>query len=120
MRLLFDENFDNDLMRGLLSRAPYINSVRAQDVIQGVADDGVLQWAADDERVLLTHDVNSMPRHCRERWDDGDMIAGIIYVERIIPIGPAIERILALLNESNQADWLDRVEYVTRGGMSPV
>ena len=118
MLLLLDENFDNDLMRGLLVRAPEFNVVRVQDVIQGVTDDEVLQWAADNARILLTHDMNSMPAHCRDRWEDGLVIAGIIYVEQIIPIGTAIERILSLLKDSDPADWADRVEYVTRGGVS--
>ena len=120
MRLLLDENFDNDLMRGLLARSPEFNIIRAQDVIQGVSDSRVLQWAAEDERILLTHDMNSMPEHCQNRWDDGLSISGLIYVEQIIPIGHAIERILAILDDSDQIDWVDRVEYVTRGSISTV
>ena len=118
MRLLLDENFDNQLMRGLAARVPEFDLVRAQDVITGVPDDSVLQWAAENERILLTHDKNSMPEHCRNRWDDGHSIAGIIYVEQIIPIGHAIEQILVLLNDTEQFDWIDRTEYVTRGSIS--
>ena len=118
MRLLIDEDFNNDLMRGLLARAPKHDFVRAQDAIQGFPDDDVLQWANENQRLLLTHDTNSMPEHCQDRWVNGLSIAGIIYVEQIISIGPAIERILFLLNDTAQGDWNDRTEYVTRGTVS--
>ncbi len=56
MKLLADEN-DNTLVRGLLRRRPSINIVRVQDVgLSGENDPIILAWAAQENRILLTHD----------------------------------------------------------------
>jgi hypothetical protein len=58
IRLAADENFNNDIVRGILRRAPEIDIVRVQDAGLAMADDPtVLEWAAQMWRVLLTHDV---------------------------------------------------------------
>jgi predicted nuclease of predicted toxin-antitoxin system len=52
---LADENFNNDIIPGLRRRLPDIGLLRVQDVgIAEVGDDVVLEWAADQNRVLLT------------------------------------------------------------------
>lgn len=43
MRILLDENFDNDLLRGLLIRIPNLDYVRVQDVMEGADDPRVLE-----------------------------------------------------------------------------
>ena len=55
-----DENFNNDIVRGLLRRKPDLDIVRLQDVdLSGADDPTVLEWAAQENRVLLTHDVTT-------------------------------------------------------------
>ena len=39
LRLAFDENLNNDILRGLLRRAPALDIVRVQDADLGGADD---------------------------------------------------------------------------------
>jgi predicted nuclease of predicted toxin-antitoxin system len=64
MKLLADENLDNTIIRGLLRRNPIIDILRVQDVgLSGVDDPAVLAWAADDNRILLTHDVATITRY---------------------------------------------------------
>jgi hypothetical protein len=47
LRFLVDEDFDNDIMRGMLRQLPTLDIVRAQDVgISGTPDPIVLEWAA--------------------------------------------------------------------------
>ena len=57
LRLAADENFNHDIVRGLLRREPGLDIVRIQDVgLSGADDPTVLEWAAQEGRVLLTHD----------------------------------------------------------------
>ena len=64
LRLTADENFNNDIIRGLRRRNPTIDLVRVQDAgLSGAADAAVLEWAAAENRVLLTHDVSTMTRY---------------------------------------------------------
>ena len=58
LRFAADENFNGDIIRGLLRRKPDLDVVRMQDVGLSGADDGtVLEWAALQGRVVITHDV---------------------------------------------------------------
>ena len=61
LRWLADENFDNDILRALFRRKPGIDALRARDVgLMGIGDEGLLAWAAEQDRVLLTHDVSTL------------------------------------------------------------
>jgi predicted nuclease of predicted toxin-antitoxin system len=60
LKLAADENFNGDVLRGLLCRVPSLDLVRVQDAgLSGADDVTVLEWAAWEGRVLLTHDVTT-------------------------------------------------------------
>ena len=68
LRLAADENFDNDILRGLLRRQPNLDIVRVQDIgLRGADDMDVLAWAAGERRVLVTHDAATVTRHAYAR-----------------------------------------------------
>jgi predicted nuclease of predicted toxin-antitoxin system len=61
IRFLADENLNNQIVRGVLRRNPNIDIVRVQDIGLSQADDPtVLEWAAQNGCVVLTHDVATM------------------------------------------------------------
>jgi len=46
--LIADENFNNDIVRGLLRQNPNLDIVRVQDVgLRGEEDPVILEWAAN-------------------------------------------------------------------------
>jgi predicted nuclease of predicted toxin-antitoxin system len=62
LKLATDENFNGNILRGLLRQNPHIDVIRVQDTDLYQADDpAVLEWVAKEGRVLLTHDVRTMP-----------------------------------------------------------
>jgi predicted nuclease of predicted toxin-antitoxin system len=62
LRLLSDENFNADVVRGLRLREPNIDLVRIQDIgLRGLDDESILAWAAENDRIVLTHDRATMP-----------------------------------------------------------
>ena len=68
LRFVADENFNNDVVRGMLRRAPDLDIVRVQDVeLSGADDPTVLEWAAQAGRILLTHDVKTITQYAYER-----------------------------------------------------
>jgi predicted nuclease of predicted toxin-antitoxin system len=72
LRFLADENFNNDILRGLLRRQPDLDVVRVQDIgLSGAADPTLLGWAAQQGRIILTHDVTTMTRYAYERVQAG-------------------------------------------------
>jgi len=64
MRWAADENFNNDIIRGLLRRKPDADVVRVQDLgLSGADDPTVLERVANEGRVLLTHNVSTITRY---------------------------------------------------------
>jgi len=111
--LAADENFNNDILRGVHRRDPAIDIVRVQDVGLLSADDpSILEWAALAGRVLLTHDVATMSHYAYERVRDGKMMPGIFEIGRHVPIGVAVEEIVLLAVCSHDAEWEGQVRYL--------
>jgi hypothetical protein len=62
VRFLADANLDQDIVAGVLRRAPEVDFELPQAIIpEGVKDPEVLAVAASLGRVLVTHDVRTMP-----------------------------------------------------------
>src|SRR5271169_89762 len=95
--LAADENFNNDIVRGVLRRNPRVNLVRVQDAgLSGADDEAVLEWAAREGRVLLTHDVSTLTLYPYDRVNAGARMPGVFEVTRGVPVAKVIEDILLL------------------------
>ncbi len=56
-RLISDENFHGDIVRGLQRRIPALDIIRVQDAgLAGIDDPSLLTFAFEQNRILLTHD----------------------------------------------------------------
>lgn len=113
MRLAADENFNNDIVRGLLRRTSDLEIVRIQDVgLSGADDSTVLEWAAQESRILLTHDVTTITRYAYDRVRANEPMPGVFEVSRKVAIGSAIEDILLLAEYSLEGEWEGQVRYL--------
>ena len=113
LRLLADENFNNNILRGLLRRNPAIDIARVQDVgLSGADDPVVLEWAAREDWVLLSHDVATITDHAYERVRQGWPMPGVFEVTRRTPIGAVIEDILLLVECSSEGEWEGQIRYL--------
>ena len=62
MCFLADENFNNQILRGLLRRVPDTDITRVQDTeLAGKPDQDVLEWAAENGFILTRQDSLSSP-----------------------------------------------------------
>lgn len=113
LRLAADENFNNDVVHGLLRRNPDIDLVRIQDVgLSGTDDERVLEWAADTSRILLTHDVKTLISFANERVREGKSMPGVFEVSRKVSVGVAIEDLLVLTMCSLEGEWEGQVLFL--------
>ncbi len=113
LALAVDENFNNDIVRGILRRKPDLNVVRVQDAgLSGADDPTVLEWAAEQGRVIFTHDASTMTHHAYERVRNGQPMPGVFEVDRGVPIAQAIEDILLLAVCSLEREWEGQVRYL--------
>src|ERR1700704_6583919 len=98
LSLAADENFNMHILNGILRRLPDADIRSVQDAGLAGADDlTVLDWAAKEGRVLLTHDVNTLTGFAYERIASGLPMPGVFEVPLSVPIGIAIEEIILLI-----------------------
>ena len=113
VRFAVDENFNMQIVKGVLRRLPDIDIVRVQDAgLEGASDPTVLAWAASEGRVLLTHDVNTITAFAYERAAQGLLMPGVFEVSLKVPVGVAIEEILLLAECSVEGEWEGQVNYL--------
>ncbi len=113
LRLLADENFNGDIVRGLILRQRDLDIVRVQDVgLAGADDPTVLAWAAENNRIILTHDRATMPDFSYERVAAGVRMPGVFILNDRFPVGQAIDEILLMDACSEQAEWNGRAIHV--------
>ena len=78
LKLVSDENFNGDILRGLFRRRPSLNVVRVQDVgLNGTSDSEILEWAASEGRIVLTHDRDTMLYSAYKRVRTGRAMPGV-------------------------------------------
>lgn len=75
-------------------------------------DPTVLAWAARERRVLMTHDINTIPHFAYQRVAAGASMPGIFEVRDSIPIGQAIEDLLCLAECSRDGEWEGQVIFL--------
>lgn len=108
-----DENFNNNILRGLISRKPELDLIRVQDTeLSGADDPTVLEWAAKENRILLTHDVSTITKYTYERIALGKVMPGVIEVNLFCPVGQAIEDILLLWELSFEDELKNQIVYI--------
>ena len=113
LRFAADENFNNDILRGLGRRNSNLDIVRVQDVgLSGTDDPTILEWAAEENRILLTHDVATMTHFAYERVRAEQPIPGVFEIKRHLPVGVAIEDILLLAEGSLKGEWEGQVVHL--------
>ena len=112
LRLLSDENFNGEIVRGLLRSCAAIDLVRVQDIGLSAADDpAILALAAETNRVLLTHDIATMPAFAFQRVTAGKPMPGVFIVNSREAAGRAIDDILLFAQYSNEGEWEGQVLY---------
>lgn len=113
LRLAADENFNYDIVRGLLRRRPVVDIVRIQDAgLSGADDARVLEWCAQERRVLLTHDVTTITHHADQRVQAGLFMPGVFEVNRGLAVGSVIEDLLLLVGCSLEGEWQGQIRYL--------
>ncbi len=113
LRFAADENLNHDIVRGLLRRNPDLDIACVQDLSLSCADDpDVLEWCAQEGRVLLTHDVTTITRYAYARIQAGKSMPGVFEVGCELSIGAVIEDLLLLAECSLEGEWEDQIRYL--------
>jgi hypothetical protein len=72
----------------------------------------VLEWAAQERRILLTHDIETLVGYANERVAHGLPMPGVIAARDSLPVGQVIEDLLIVLSASEMSDWENLVTFL--------
>lgn len=113
LRLLIDQDLDHDVLRGLIRRIPQLDAVTAFELgLSEATDPELLTRAAQEGRVIVTHDRKTMPTHAADIMDEGRNIAGLFVVPRSMPLRQALEDLELLVSCSENDEWVNVVRYL--------
>lgn len=113
LKLLADENFKRQIVVGLRRRISTVDITTVQDLgLTGSPDPKVLATAASEDRVLLTHDVRTLPAFAYERLEAEDPLPGVIVVPDRMAIGLAIDELILLLEAGTDGDLAMQVLFL--------
>ena len=73
-----------------------------------MSDPEVLALAAEDGRILVTHDGKTMPRHFGQHLAHAHS-AGVLVVPQSLPVSIAAEQILLIASATEAEEWVDRI-----------
>ena len=113
LRLLIDQDLDHDILRGLIRRVPDLEAVTALEIgMSEASDPELLMWAAQERRVIITHDRKTMPIHAAVLMAEGKTIAGLFIVPRTLPLHQMIEELDLLVTCSENDEWVNVIRHL--------
>jgi Domain of unknown function (DUF5615) len=110
IRFLADADLNKFIVGGCLRREPAMDFLSAKEAnLRRVPDPKVLALAAEQERILVSHDTQTMPRHFGDFLQAHGSSPGLILVPQLLPIGKAVEDLLLIWGASDAAEWKNRI-----------
>ena len=112
VRFLADANLNEHIVSAALRRAPEIDFQRAVAAgLQGLDDVAVLGRAAQEGRVLVSHDRSTMPSHFAE-FLKNEPSPGVLLVPQYLPVQEVAEELLLIWAASDAEEWRDRIVHL--------
>lgn len=112
IRLLADHDFNERILKGLLRREPAVELLCVREIgLSTVGDPVILERAAVEGRIVLTHDRSTMPGFAHARVVAGKPMSGVFLVNKAIPLGQAIDEILLAIHCLTSEECKDVIKY---------
>ncbi len=114
VRFLADEDIDVAIITGLRYREPAIDILDVKTArLRGIKDQALLELAAQQGRILITHDRNTMTRHFYRRVAAGESGPGLFIVpQQPHAVGEIVEALLLAWSASQIEEWWNRIVYI--------
>jgi hypothetical protein len=113
IRFQADADLNHAIVAAVRWREPGIDFASAADAnLEGVGDPELLDRAARENRILITHDRRTMPGHLRFRLATGSFSPGILVVSQFAPLGPVVEAIILVWSASEPGEWRNQIHHL--------
>jgi hypothetical protein len=104
-----DNDLDRDIVRGLLRLEPNIDF--EAEPLNGLDDQTVLLIASREDRILVTHDISTIPP-LFFRLREEHRLPGVILTPQIYPIGKAVEQLHLIWVLTETTEWRNRICFL--------
>ena len=105
VRFQADADLNQIIVKATLRREPTIDFQTAHTVrLSGLNDREVLDLAARENRMLVTHDRKTMPQHFAAFIQTATS-AGLLIVPQKYPISSTVEELLLIWSGSEAEEW---------------
>jgi len=109
VRYQADNDLNQEIARILCHREPMIDFQTSHKAgLEGLNDDKVLAIAAQEGRVLVSHDRKTMPRHFA-RFISNQISPGLILISQDLPPVIAVEELLLIWAASTPEEYINRM-----------
>jgi hypothetical protein len=113
IRFQADADLRYGIVLALRLREPSIDFASAFDSgLVRVPDPEVLEIAARQGRILVSHDRRTMVDHFRHRLAEGKWSPGVFLVSQSAPIGDIVNAITLIWAASEALDWENQLRYL--------
>jgi len=110
IRFLADADLNYAIVSGCLRREPAMDFLSANDAkLEGVSDARVLVLAAEQDRILVSHDFQTMPHHVGEFLETQGSSPGVFLVKQSTRVGDVIDELVLVWAASDADEWRSRI-----------
>lgn len=108
-KFLADANFDFVILSAIKRREPAFDFQTGHDAgLAGLEDPEVLAIASQSERVLLTHDVRTMPQHFASFIEEQNS-SGVLLAPQSLSRRDVVEDLLIIWVAMDAEEWINRI-----------
>ena len=112
IRFAVDEDIDERIVRGVLRKNDEIDFLNVKEVgLRNSSGEDVLEWAAQERRILLTHDRNTMHAEAVRRTNQQFLMPGLIIIPQNQQFGLYIDQIIDVFVYDDLDMWTNRIGF---------
>lgn len=112
-RFLADNDLMDQIVLGVQRREPVLPITRLRDVgLEQAPDVVVLEYAAREGAIVVTHDVNTMTAAAVARIEAGREMAGLLLVHQQSPVSTTIDDLIMIWIASDAEEWTNQIRFL--------
>jgi hypothetical protein len=110
VRFQADADFNQNIVRAVRRRDSTIDFQTAHDArLHGVDDERVLARAAEEGRLVVSHDYRTMPHHFAT-FVTTRTSAGVLIVSQALSLSDVVADLLLIWEASEAEEWINRFD----------
>ena len=113
VKYLFDEDLNGRIVRGVRRRISDLDSRTVQEIgLPEASDPTVLDWAASQGRIVVTHDHRTMRPCAEDRLKAGSPMTGLILVRQTAALGQVIDDLVLIAEATTAEEWKGTIVFL--------